>query len=170
MKGMQMASITLKGNPVETVGELPQIGSKAPDFTLVKSDMSETNLSSYLGKNVVLNIFVSLDTSTCAASVRRFNTEASQRQNTVVLCISADLPFAHGRFCEAEGLENVITLSTFRNQDFGSDYGVRMTSGPLKGLMSRAIVVLDSKGVVKYIEQVPEISQEPDYDAALAVL
>ena len=165
-----MASITLKGSPVETSGELPQTGSKAPAFTLVKSDLSETGLASYAGRDVVLNIFPSIDTSVCAASVRRFNTEAGKRENTVVLCISADLPFSHGRFCGAEGLENVVTLSTFRNQDFGKDYGVVMTSGPLRGLMSRAVVVIGADGVVTYTEQVPEITQEPDYDAALAAL
>ena len=165
-----MASITLKGSPVETSGELPRVGSKAKDFTLVKADLSETNLASYAGREVVLNIFPSIDTPVCALSVRRFNTEVSERENTVVLCISADLPFAHKRFCGAEGLENVITLSTFRNQSFGKDYGVVMTTGPLKGLMSRAVVVIGTDGVVKYTEQVSEISQEPDYDAALAAL
>jgi thiol peroxidase len=165
-----MATITLKGSPVETSGELPKVGSKAKDFTLVKNDLSETNLASYAGRNVLLNIFPSIDTAICALSVRRFNTEAGNRDNTVVLCISADLPFAQKRFCGAEGLENVITLSTFRNQDFGNDYGVVMTNGPLKGLMSRAVVVIGSDGVVKYTEQVPEITQEPSYDAALAAL
>ena len=165
-----MASITLKGSPVETSGELPRVGSKAKDFILVKADLSETNLASYAGREVVLNIFPSIDTPVCALSVRRFNTEVSERENTVVLCISADLPFAHKRFCGAEGLENVTTLSTFRNQSFGKDYGVVMTTGPLKGLMSRAVVVIGTDGVVKYTEQVSEISQEPDYDAALAAL
>ena len=165
-----MASITLKGSPVETWGELPPVGSKAPDFTLVQSDLSQTDLASFAGKNVILNIFPSIDTPVCATSVRRFNTEAAKSGNTVVLCISADLPFAHGRFCGAEGLKNVITLSTFRNRDFGTDYGVVMTNGPLKGLLSRAVVVLDADGVVKHIEQVPEIAQEPDYDATLAAL
>ena len=165
-----MASITLKGSPVETSGELPRVGSKAKDFTLVKADLSETNLASYAEKKVVLNIFPSIDTPVCALSVRRFNAEVGMRENTVVLCISADLPFAHKRFCGAEGLENVITLSTFRNQSFGKDYGVVMTTGPLKGLMSRAVVVIGTNGFVKYTEQVPEITQEPDYDAALAAL
>ena len=165
-----MASITLKGSPVETSGELPRVGSKAKDFTLVKADLSEANLASYAGRKVVLNIFPSIDTPVCALSVRRFNTEVSKRENTVVLCISADLPFAHKRFCGAEGLENVTTLSTFRNQSFGKGYGVVMTTGALKGLMSRAVVVIGTDGVVKYTEQVSEISQEPDYDAALAAL
>ena len=170
MKGTIMASITLKGSPVETSGELPQVGAKAPDFTLVKSDLSEADLGSYAGKNVVLNIFPSVDTPVCATSMRRFNTDAAKCPNTVVLCISADLPFAQERFCGAEGLENVITLSTFRNQDFGNDYGVIITTGPLTGLMSRAVVVISTDGVVKYTEQVPEIAQEPNYDVALAVL
>ena len=165
-----MATITLNGSPVETSGELPQVGSKVQNFTLVKRDLSETSLASYSGKKVVLNIFPSIDTSVCAMSVRRFNAEAAKRENTVVLCISADLPFAHERFCGAEGLEDVVTLSTFRNQEFGNDYGVVMTSGPLKGLMSRAVVVIDTDGVVTYTEQVSDIKQEPNYDAALAVL
>ena len=165
-----MASITLKGSPVETSGELPPVGSKAPGFTLVQSHLSQTDLASFAGKNVILNIFPSVDTPVCATSARRFNGEATEGGNTVVLCISADLPFAHGRFCGAERLENVITLSTFRNMDFGTDYGVVMTNGPLKGLMSRAVVVLRDDGVVKHTEQVPEITQAPDYDAALAAL
>jgi len=165
-----MARITLRGNPIETIGELPQIGSKAPDFTLVKSDVSETSLSAFAGKTVILNIFVSLDTGICATSVRRFNAEVSQRENTVVLCISGDLPFAHGRFCGAEGLEDVITLSVFRNPDFGKDYGVTLISGPTRGLLSRAVVVVGPDGIVQYTEQVPEIAQEPDYEAALAAL
>ena len=165
-----MASITLKGSPVETVGQLPAVGTKAPDFTLVKGDLSETNLGEYTGNNVVLNIFPSVDTSVCATSVRRFNSDSAKHPNTTVLCISADLPFAQERFCGGEGIENVIMLSTFRNQDFGNNYGVVMTSGPLKGLMSRGVVVIGSDGAVKYAEQVPEITQEPDYNAALAVL
>ena len=165
-----MASITLQGSPIETSGELPKVGVKAPDFTLVKNDLSEANLGDYAGKNIVLNIFPSIDTPVCATSVRRFNSDAVKRPNTVVLCISADLPFAQQRFCGAEGLENVITLSTFRNQDFGNDYGVVITTGPLTGLMSRGVVVIGIDGVVKYAEQVPEIAQEPNYDAALTVL
>jgi len=165
-----MATITFQGSPIQTSGELPKVGSKAKDFTLVKGDLSETNLASFAGRNVILNIFPSIDTPVCALSVRRFNTEAGKRDNTVVLCISADLPFAQKRFCGAEGLENVITLSTFRNQSFGNDYGVVMTNGPLKGLMSRAVVVIGHDGVVRYTEQVSEIRQEPNYDAALAAL
>ena len=162
-----MANITFKGSPVQTSGELPDKGASAPDFTLVKSDLSEAKLSDFKGKNVVLNIFPSLDTGTCAASVRRFNKEAASLDNTVVLGISADLPFAAGRFCSAEGIENVITLSTFRNNDFGSDYGLVMNNGPLKGLLARAVVVIDSEGKVLHTELVPEIAQEPDYQSAI---
>lgn len=165
-----MTQITHKGMQVNTYGELPEVGSKSPEFALVKSDLTELELSSLAGKQVVLNIFVSLDTSTCAASVRRFNAEAASRQNTVVLCISADLPFAHNRFCTSEGLEDVITLSTFRNPEFGKDYGVLLLDGKLKGLLSRAVVILDENGIVKYTQQVPEIAQEPDYDSALKAL
>lgn len=165
-----MAQIKLKGKTVNTTGELPPVGQPAPSFTLTASDMTEKSLYDLKGKNVVLNIFVSLDTSTCAASVRRFNEEASKRDDTVVACISADLPFAAGRFCAAEGLENVVTLSTFRDPNFGNDYGVRMVDGPYAGLMSRAVVVIDADGIVRHIEQVPSIGQEPNYDAALASL
>lgn len=162
-----MANITFKGNPVQTTGELPVKGTLAPEFTLVKSDLSEAKLSDFKGKNVVLNIFPSLDTGTCAASVRRFNKEATSLDNTVVLGISADLPFAAGRFCSAEGIENVITLSTFRNDEFGKEYGLLMTSGPLKGLLARAVVVIDPAGKVLYTELVSEIAQEPDYHSAI---
>ena len=162
-----MANITFKGSPVQTSGELPDKGASAPDFTLVKSDLSEAKLSDFKGKNVVLNIFPSLDTGTCAASVRRFNKEAASLDNTVVLGISADLPFAAGRFCSAEGIENVITLSTFRDNDFGKDYGLVMNNGPLKGLLARAVVVIDSEGKVLHTELVPEIAQEPDYQSAI---
>jgi len=165
-----MASITLQGSPIESVGELPAVGAKAPAFTLVKTDLSEMDLASCSGKQVVLNIFPSIDTDVCAASVRRFNEEAGKRPNTVVLCVSADLPFAQARFCGAEGLENVTTLSVFRNPEFGNHYGVLIATGPIKGLLSRAVVVIDGDGVVQYTEQVPEITQEPDYDAALAAL
>lgn len=162
-----MATITLKGNPIETVGNLPAPGAQAPGFTLVKTDLSETTLADYRGKTVVLNIFPSIDTGVCAASTRRFNSEASNLPDTVVLCVSADLPFAHGRFCEAEGLKNVIATSVFRAPGFGKEYGQLITTGPLSGLLARAIVVVDGEGKVKYTEQVPEIAQEPDYDAAL---
>lgn len=165
-----MAQITLEGNSIETVGNLPDTGSQAPSFTLTKTDLSDCSLSDFAGKNVVLNIFPSLDTSVCAASVRRFNAEASSLDNTVVLCISADLPFAHQRFCESEGLERVIPLSVFRSPDFGTAYGVTIADPPLNGLLSRAVVVIDPTGKIIYTEQVPEITQEPDYEKALAVL
>ncbi len=165
-----MAKITLKGNEIETIGSLPAVNSVAPEFTLVKSDLSEISLKDYRGKNVVLNIFPSVDTNVCAASVRKFNSEAGSHPNSVVLCISADLPFAHGRFCEAEGLKNVIPASVFRAADFGKNYGQTITTGPLAGLLARAVVIVDPEGKVKYTEQVPEITQEPDYAAALKSL
>lgn len=165
-----MAKITLEGNPVETTGSLPATGSIAPGFTLTKTDLSDVTLEDYKGKRIILNIFPSIDTSVCAASVRQFNKAASETRDTVVLCISADLPFAHSRFCEAEGLDKVIPLSVFRAASFGRDYGVEITSGPLTGLLSRAIAIIDETGKVTYTEQVPEITQEPDYDAALAAI
>ena len=165
-----MAQITLQGTPVETIGNLPAIGMLSPSFKLVKTDLSEAGLQDFAGKNIVLNIFPSLDTSVCAASVRRFNKEAGESADTVVLCISADLPFAHKRFCESEGLDDVIPLSVFRSPEFGREYGVTFTSGPLSGLLSRAVVIIDKSGKVAYTEQVPEIAQEPDYDAALLAL
>ena len=165
-----MAQITLQGNPVQTIGNLPAVGMEAPSFRLVKTDLSEASKQDFAGKNIILNIFPSLDTSVCAASVRRFNKEAGESPDTVVLCISADLPFAHQRFCETEGLNDVIPLSVFRSPEFGRNYGVTITSGPLAGLMSRAIVIIDKSGEVAYTEQVPEITQEPDYDASLLAL
>lgn len=165
-----MASITLKGNPVTTVGELPAIGTAAPAFNSVKTDLSECALRGLKGKKVVLNVFPSIDTGVCAASTRRFNKEAGSLDNTVVLCVSVDLPFALGRFCGAEGLEDVVPVSVFRNPEFGSAYGVTIADGPLAGLMSRAVVVVDESGNVIYTEQVPEITQEPDYEAALGSL
>jgi thiol peroxidase len=165
-----MAEITLQGNPVKTAGRLPAVGMPAPSIKLVKTDLSEAGLQDFVGKNIILNIFASLDTSVCAASVRRFNKEASESPNTVVLCVSADLPFAHKRFCETEGLNNVIPLSVFRSPEFGRDYGVTFTSGPLSGLLSRAVVIIDTSGKVAYTEQIPEFTHEPDYDAALLVL
>ena len=162
-----MATITLHDTPIETVGELPAVGSNAPAFTLTKTDLSEVSLQDFAGKTVILNIYPSVDTGVCAASTRKFNDIASSNPNVVVLCISADLPFAHGRFCGAEGLENVVSLSNFRNTDFGGNYGVTITTGALAGLLSRAIVVIKD-GKVTYTEQVPEIAQEPNYDAALA--
>jgi len=162
-----MAKITFKGGEVNTIGELPQIGTPAPNFSLVNNDLSDIALSDFNGKYVVLNIFPSLDTSTCATSVRKFNQEASKLNNTVILAISADLPFASGRFCTTEGIKNVIPASVFRSPEFGKDYGVLMTDGPLKGLLARAVVVVDPKGNISYIELVPEISVEPDYQAAI---
>ncbi|MEI8032302.1 MAG: thiol peroxidase [Chlorobiaceae bacterium] len=165
-----MAQITLKGNAIETVGTLPAKGSEAPFFCLVKTDLSEAGPADFAGKRLVLNIFPSLDTPVCAASVRRFNQEAASFENTVVLCISADLPFAHKRFCEVEGLNNVVPLSVFRSPEFGRDYGVTIATGPLKGLLSRAIIVVDADGLVSHAQQVPEIVEEPDYAAAIAAL
>jgi len=165
-----MATITLEGNEIHTVGELPAVGSDAPAFTLTNSEMGETSLSDFAGKKVILNIFVAIDTGICAESTRRFNSAAGSLDNTVVLCISADLPPTLGRFCGAEGLDNVITLSTFRNPEFGQDYGLTIADGPIRGLTSRSVIVIDENGKVAYTEQVPEIAQEPDYDAALAKL
>lgn len=164
-----MATITFKGNSISTVGELPAVGSNAPAFTLVKGDLSEVSLESYQGKNLVLNIFPSIDTTTCAMSVRKFNEEASGLDNTQVLCVSADLPFAASRFCGAEGIDNVDTGSSFRSS-FGDDYGVTVSEGPLKGLMSRAVVIIDTQGKVIYTQQVSEIADEPDYAGAIAAL
>ncbi len=161
-----MAEITLKGNKINTSGTLPEVGSQAIDFQLVANDLSVKSLADYKGKKVVLNIFPSLDTPTCAASVRRFNQEASNLKNTVVLCISKDLPFAQARFCGAEGLDQVHTLSDFRT-DFGKDYGLEIVDGPLAGLESRAVILLDENGIVTYTQQVPEIVDEPDYEDVL---
>ena len=165
-----MAQITLEGNPINTNGELPAVGSTAPDFKLVAADMSDKTLADFAGKKVVLNIFVAIDTGICAESTRRFNAAAGSLDNTVVLCISADLPPTLARFCGAENLNDVITLSTFRNPEFGQDYGLTISDGPIRGLTSRAIVVIDEGGKVIHTEQVPEIAQEPDYDAALTKL
>ena len=161
-----MAEITLKGNKINTSGMLPEVGSQAKDFQLVANDLSVKSLVDYKGKKVVLNIFPSLDTPTCAASVRRFNQEASKLENTVVLCVSKDLPFAQARFCGAEGLDQVHTLSDFRT-DFGKDYGLDIVDGPLAGLESRAVILLDENGKVTYTQQVPEIVDEPDYEEVL---
>jgi thiol peroxidase len=165
-----MAQVTLRGNPVQVEGELPQTGSKAPDFTLTAGDLSEVTLATFAGKRKVLNIFPSVDTPTCATSVRTFNAQANNVSNTVVLCISSDLPFAQKRFCGTEGLDNVQSLSDFRNADFAVDYGVSIADGPLRALTARAVVVLDENDKVLHSELVPEIGQEPNYDAALAVL
>jgi thiol peroxidase len=165
-----MATITLGGNPIHTNGELPKTGSKAPDFKLVRTDLSMATLADFAGLKVVLNIFPSIDTGTCATSVRTFNAKASTLANTKVLCISRDLPFAQKRFCGAEGLENVINLSDFNTGSFGKDYGLEITDSVLAGLHSRVVIVLDENGVVKYTEQVPEIADEPNYENALAAL
>ncbi len=165
-----MTRITLKGAPINTVGSLPPVGTAAPAFTLTRTDLTDARLKDFLGKKVVLNIFPSLDTSVCAMSVRRFNAEASARPNVAVLCISHDLPFAHARFCTTEGLKSVIPLSAFRYRAFGDTYGVRIADGPMAGLLSRAVVVIDEKGKVVYTQQVPEIAQEPDYAKAMAAL
>ena len=165
-----MATITFKGNPFHTIGELPKTGSQAPDFELVKTDLSRVSLADFKGSRLILNIFPSIDTPTCAASVRTFNQNASNLNNTKVLCISKDLPFAQARFCGAEGLENVLTLSDFEKGQFGKDYGVTLADSPLKGLHSRAVVVLDENGKVLYTQQVGEIADEPDYEKALASL
>ena len=162
-----MAKITLKGDTVNTSGELPKVGEKAPDFTLVNSNLEEVKLSDFQGKNVVLNIFPSLDTGVCAASVRKFNEKATSLDNTVVLGISSDLPFAASRFCSAEGIDNVITLSVFRDEDFAKDYGVLLVDGPMRGLTARAVVIVNPEGKVIYNQLVPEISQEPDYNSAI---
>ena len=165
-----MAHVTLKGTPVKTSGELPVVGHGSPEFTLTKMDLSELSFSELKGKRVVLNIFPSLDTSTCATSVRTFNQRANERPGTVILCISADLPFAQKRFCGTEGLEQVVPLSDFRNKRFGGDYGVTILDGALRGLLACAVVVLDESGKVIYTELVSEIANEPDYSAALKAL
>ena len=165
-----MASITLGGNPIHTSGELPAVGTKMADFKLINTDLAIVSLSDFAGKKVVFNIFPSVDTGTCAASVRQFNKNASTLDNTTVLCISRDLPFAQKRFCAAEGLENVVNLSDFKNGEFGKTNGLEMTDGPLAGLHSRVIIVIDANGIVTHTEQVGEIADEPNYEAAIAIL
>jgi thiol peroxidase len=165
-----MASVTLKGNEIHTIGTLPNNGSKAPEFELTKNDLSTVKLSDYEGSRVVLNIFPSVDTGTCAQSVRQFNQEAAELDNTIVLCISKDLPFAQARFCGAEGIENVEMLSDFKDGNFGKVYNVAFSDGPLAPLLSRAVVVVDEKGNVIYTEQVAETTEEPNYKAALEAL
>lgn len=164
-----MATITRRGAEVHSIGELPAVGTKLPAFTLTGSDMSDFDAGVIAGRRVVLNIFPSIDTGTCAMSVRRFNELAAGLENTLVLCVSADLPYAQARFCGAEGIQNVVTGSSFRSS-FGADYGVTMVDGGMRGLLSRAVVVADADGTVRYTEQVPELSHEPDYEAALAAL
>jgi thiol peroxidase len=165
-----MANITLGGNPIETTGSLPAVGSKTPDFKLTATDLSTKSLSDYEGNRLVLNIFPSIDTGTCAQSVRTFNEKASALEATKVLCISKDLPFALARFCGAEGLDNVESLSDFKTGSFGDDYGLTFKTGPLAPLLSRCIVVVDKDGTVLYTEQVSEIADEPNYEAALTAL
>lgn len=165
-----MATVTLKGNPFHTSGQLPTVGSQAPDFKLTTTDLATKSLSDFKGENVVLNIFPSVDTGTCAQSVRTFNKEASNLENTKVLCISRDLPFAQARFCGAEGLENVVSLSDFKDGSFGKSYGLDFTDGPLQALHSRCIVVINPEGKIIHTEQVAETANEPNYEAALSVL
>jgi thiol peroxidase len=165
-----MAKITLKGNPINTVGELPKAGDKAPDFILTKTDLSDVSLKDFAGKTIVLNIFPSVDTDICATSVRKFNAQINNYEDAVVLCASRDLPFALGRFCGAEGLDNVIAVSELRNLDFGNSYGVRIVDGPLAGLLARSVIIIDKNGKVVYTQMVPEIVEEPDYESALAQL
>ena len=165
-----MALITLGGNPMNTSGELPKVGTKLADFKLVKNDLSIATLKDFSGKKLVLNIFPSIDTGTCATSVRKFNESASDLENTVVLCISRALPFAQKRFCGAEGIENVENLSDFKDGSFGKTNGLEIIDGVLAGLHSRAVLVIDEKGTILHTEQVQEIADEPNYDAALAVL
>ena len=165
-----MAEITLGGNPINTSGDLPAAGSTAPSFTLTKIDLSDVTLADYAGQNIVLNIFPSVDTATCATSVRTFNARATEKANTVVLCVSADLPFAQKRFCGAEGLENVVPLSTFRHPEFLLDYGIRLADSRMAGLAARAVVVVDGSGKIIHSELVSEVAHEPNYDAALSAI
>ena len=165
-----MADITLKGNAINTVGNLPKSGEKAPDFKLTALDLSQKTLSDFTGKKIILNIFPSIDTGTCATSVREFNKKATNLENVVVLCISKDLPFAQKRFCGAEGIENVVMLSDFATGKFGNDYQLEITNGPLAHLHSRAIVVIDENANIVYTEQVSEIVDEPNYESALKAI
>ena len=165
-----MATTNFKGQPVKLIGEFIQVGKVAPDFELVKTDLSSFSLKDLNGKNVILNIFPSLDTSVCATSVRKFNKMGAGLKDTVVLAISKDLPFAHARFCTTEGIENVKPVSLFRSKDFAGNYGLMMVDGPLAGLTARAVIIVDENGKVIYAQLVPEITEEPDYDAALSAL
>ena len=165
-----MATVTLAGKPINVAGNFPKAGDKAPEFALTNKDLADIGLGNYSGKRKVLNIVPSLDTPTCATSTRKFNAKAGEMANTVVLVVSADLPFAMSRFCAAEGLNNVETLSTFRDPDFSTKYGVNITEGPLRGVTARAVVVLDENNKVLHSELVPEIKSEPNYDSALAAL
>jgi len=163
-----MATVTLRGNPTHTIGDLPKVGARAPDFKLVAGDLKDTSLKNFAGKRKILNISPSLDTSVCATSARKFNEQAGKLPDTVVLLITSDLPFAAKRFCTAEGLQNVVPLSMMRSRDFAKDYGVLITDGPMAGICARAVVVLDEKDQVVYNQLVAEITQEPDYEKALA--
>jgi thiol peroxidase len=169
MENTKGTAITLGGNPVHTVGKLPAVGTEIKDFNLTGIDLQEKTLSDFKGKYIVMNIFPSVNTGVCAKSVRQFNEDASGLKNTVVLCISKDLPFAQKEFCGAEGIKNVVMLSDFRN-DFGHAYGVQMADGPMRGLLSRAVIVVNPEGKVIYEQQVPEIGQEPDYNSAIAAI
>ena len=165
-----MANVTLQGNPIQTQGTLPAVGSKAPNFRLATSALSDVTLDDYQGSKIILNVFHSVDTGTCAQSVRQFNKEVTQLENTKVLCISKDLPFAQARFCGAEGLNNVINLSDYKTGEFGKDYGLTFIDGPLEALHSRCVIVIDEDGIIKYTEQVSEIVDEPNYKSALEAL
>ena len=166
-----MANLTFKGNQISTAGDLPKVGETAPDFSIIKTDLSEATLKEFAGKRVVLNLFPSIDTPVCAAQTRRFNEEAAKLKNAAILCVSADLPFAYKRFCGAEGIENIICASTFRSGSFHKDrYGMEMTGGPLAGLLARAVVIIDEFGKIAYTDLVAEVTHEPNYDSALAVL
>lgn len=166
----QMANITFKGNPISTITELPAVGRPAPLWTLTTNDLKECSNTDFSGKNIILNIFPSIDTATCAASVRQFNKLASLKDNTQIICISCDLPFAQKRFCGAEGIDKIITASCFRHPEFGMAYGVTITNSAMRGLLSRAIVIIDTMGKIIYTEQVTELTEEPNYNAALAIL
>jgi len=165
-----MATITLKGTPVQTAGNLPPVGALAPDFRVAKADLTNVGLKDFAGKQILLNIFPSVDTGICAASARKFNEEVSSIPNTVILCVSKDIPHALKRFCEAEGLSNIVATSAIRDNTFESAYGVKMINGAMEGYFSRAVVVIGTDGLIKYTEQVPEIAQEPNYEAALKAL
>lgn len=165
-----MAQITLKGNPINTSGDLPAVGTKAPDFSLTKADLSDVSLQDFAGKKKILNIVPSLDTGVCQASMRAFNEKAAAVGDNVIITVSRDLPFAQKRFCETEGIDKVIAAAEMRNRDFGSAYGIEITDGPLAGVLGRAVIVIDEEGTVIYSELVPEIAQEPNYDAALAAV
>jgi len=165
-----VAKVTSRNQSIELAGELPAVGSQAPDFLLTGTDLQDKTLEDYAGKRVILNIFPSIDTPVCATSTKRFDSEARKLGNVVILCVSADLPFAHGRFCKAEGLSRVVPLSSLRDHEFGTRYGVRLMEGALAGLFARAVVALDETGRVIYTELVPDISDEPDYESALAAV